>query len=383
MECHDGLPTAADKTINLHDPYAAGDCSDCHNPHASEGDLLFRTNRIADTCAACHDPADLLPKPEFAHTPVAEGRCQDCHDAHGSANEALLIVERKQVCWSCHDDMRDLTKWSNVHQPFAQGKCTFCHDPHGGQADQALKAEPKDLCTKCHSARAGKLDGKHRGFPMENTDCASCHAPHAAKSAGLPHEQIHPPFEEGDCSSCHVGATTALVDKQPAVCLTCHVGMAEDLKLGTLHAPLREENACTVCHSPHTAPLPPLLPRKQTAVCGSCHQEQASAYKEAAYRHPQVNDKDCTTCHDPHLVRESAPGTEGPPREVCLSCHTHREHSDHPLGENVIDPRTGGLMNCNSCHDPHGTGFPKFLVDDPQGKLCIQCHTDKLRPLRK
>jgi predicted CXXCH cytochrome family protein len=52
------------------------------------------------------------------------------------------------------------------------------------------------------------------------------------------------------------------------------------------------------------------------------------------------------------------------------------------MGEKTVDPRTGQKMTCDSCHDPHGTQFVRFLRDDPEGKLCVGCHTDKLRPKR-
>ncbi len=84
-------------------------------------------------------------------------------------------------------------------------------------------------------------------------------------------------------------------------------------------------------------------------------------------------------CHDPHL---SAEAKDAPRVEACLNCHTYAEHTDHPVGPQSLDPRTGQAMGCASCHDPHGSAYPKFLADDPAGRLCVQCHTDKLRPKR-
>ncbi|MBK7187653.1 MAG: cytochrome c3 family protein [bacterium] len=137
------------------------------------------------------------------------------------------------------------------------------------------------------------------------------------------------------------------------------------------------EKACTACHAPHTGPVAPLLPARQAVVCASCHQEQVDANRTAAHRHPQVDGRDCTACHDPHLSPAEVDGKAAP--EVCLNCHTYRDHVDHPMGEDTVDPRTGRKMTCNSCHDPHGSSFVRFLRDDPEGKLCIGCHTDKLR----
>jgi len=90
-----------------------------------------------------------------------------------------------------------------------------------------------------------------------------------------------------------------------------------------------------------------------------------------------VDGRDCTVCHDPHLSGIGADGQAQ--REVCLSCHTYRDHADHPIGEDAIDPRTGRTMTCGSCHDPHGSAFVRFMRDDPEGKLCVGCHANKLR----
>jgi predicted CXXCH cytochrome family protein len=249
----------------------------------------------------------------------------------------------------------------------------------------SLRQAPRELCVQCH-APAG-LAAKHRGFPVAAADCAGCHAPHAAQKPNLPHEQVHAPFGKGDCASCHAGTSVSTKQPQPALCFTCHVGMAEDLKLGTLHAPLTGAKACTVCHAAHTAPVASLLPRRQVAVCGTCHQAQADLTRTAAHRHPKVDERDCTVCHDPHLsavgtVAAGADSAQTGPSQVCLDCHTYRDHTDHPMGADSLDPRTGARMICTSCHDPHGSAFVRFLNEDPQGKLCVGCHTDKLRQKR-
>jgi predicted CXXCH cytochrome family protein len=51
----------------------------------------------------------------------------------------------------------------------------------------------------------------------------------------------------------------------------------------------------------------------------------------------------------------------------------------HPMGEGVKDPRSGGEVGCLSCHDPHGTGYEYMLVDTANGRLCVGCHTDKIK----
>ena len=43
-------------------------------------------------------------------------------------------------------------------------------------------------------------------------------------------------------------------------------------------------------------------------------------------------------------------------------------------GPGTIDPRTQKPVVCLSCHDPHGTAHPMFLVAAKERALCIQCH---------
>jgi predicted CXXCH cytochrome family protein len=154
--------------------------------------------------------------------------------------------------------------------------------------------------------------------------------------------------------------------------------MAEEMKLGVLHAPLESEEACTVCHSPHTSKQAPLLSRKQAKVCATCHEDNVRLLETSTHIHPEQKGEACTACHNPHMSEKGGSEVELV-TESCLTCHTHREHTDHPMGAGVLDPRTSEAMMCTSCHDAHGSEYPKFLMDEPKGRLCVQCHTDMIR----
>jgi predicted CXXCH cytochrome family protein len=157
--------------------------------------------------------------------------------------------------------------------------------------------------------------------------------------------------------------------------------MAEEMKLGVLHAPLESEKACTTCHSPHTSKRAPLLSNSQANVCGTCHEANVRSIQTATHTHPEQEGEACTSCHDPHSYEQGGTEIELVTR-ACLKCHTHREHADHPMGADVLDPRTSRPLMCTSCHDAHGSEYRKFMVDDPGGRLCVQCHTDKIRQFK-
>jgi len=153
------------------------------------------------------------------------------------------------------------------------------------------------------------------------------------------------------------------------------------MKLEVPHAPLLSEKSCATCHSPHTSKRAPLLRASQEVVCGTCHQDKVESIQTSAHTHPKQKGGTCTSCHDPHGYEQGGTEVELVTRS-CLKCHSYREHTDHPMGGDVLDPRTSQPLLCTSCHNPHGSEYRKFMADDPSGRLCVQCHTDKIRQFK-
>ncbi len=60
--------------------------------------------------------------------------------------------------------------------------------------------------------------------------------------------------------------------------------------------------------------------------------------------------------------------------ELCSSCHEGAHRSSHPVGPEVIDPRTEQMVTCLSCHQLHAAPFKQYLPLDPGRDLCILCH---------
>jgi predicted CXXCH cytochrome family protein len=266
------------------------------------------------------------------------------------------------------------------HAPFADGDCFACHDAHGSLQENMLTTAVPGLCAECHDLADPSLRRRHLGFDLTRADCTGCHDPHASATAGLAHGVVHSPFEDGDCTACHAAGGAVQAGGARALCLDCHGGLAADLESGVVHAPLDDD--CTVCHSPHSAPRVKLLPAPQTKVCGECHAEQADQLTGSPFRHPDPDGRTCSMCHDPHLVAAADAGT-GTGDNLCLACHSYRNHMDHPLGAGTVDVTNDGApVSCASCHDPHGSTTQLILHDDPRGKLCIRCHTGMIRERR-
>ena len=89
-------------------------------------------------------------------------------------------------------------------------------------------------------------------------------------------------------------------------------------------------------------------------------------------------------CHDPHatnhkwvLVKDS--------QELCMTCHTRDELSDHNHPYDVKPKRRKqynlrltekGKLECLSCHEPHH-GTTQHLLRTDQQFTCIGCHEDR------
>jgi predicted CXXCH cytochrome family protein len=374
--CHDLPWTDPPAGSVVHAPFEAGECGSCHNPHVAPGENLLLAASTAETCGECHEISDLYPDPDVAHEPVRQGQCDQCHESHGSEHASLLKEPGKALCFGCHGEMRDRAKLSNVHEPFADGSCATCHDAHGSSMEGALVEALPGLCFACHDPVADQLPQNHNGMSLEGVDCTGCHDPHASNSKALAYDTVHEPYGDGDCGVCHEPGAGGHIANEKELCFGCHAGMAEDIEKAELHEPLTEGRTCSSCHGPHTAPQAKLLAEDQEGLCSGCHREVAESMAASAHSHPPQSTGACSACHDPHIVAEEGRSVaEG----RCASCHPFSQHVMHPMGSGVQDPRTGEELGCLSCHDQHGSEFEFMLLDDPNGRLCVACHTDKIR----
>lgn len=373
LECHD-LADALSARV-AHPPAAEGDCSACHNPHVARFDVLLR-DQPGPLCASCHDGlAEELARP-IVHAPVAEGRCADCHQPHGSANQGLLVERGAALCSTCHGEVEEWRGRRVRHAPFAQGRCQDCHEPHAAGADGLLKASGASACATCHSFD-GDFRRVHGGYPVERAACSTCHDPHASSRAGLLRETVHPPFADGDCATCHAGPggaePFALVAAQPALCGECHADVVE----ASIDAPFPHVPAgggrCTDCHNPHAGEGAAMLQRRGNQTCTACHDPGGSGSGEPGRHATHGDGLDCTTCHSPH-------GGDRPllfartPIDTCGECHSHQHGVNHPVGEGILDPRSGNPMDCGSCHGIHLAPYPKYLHAAETRDLCLSCH---------
>ena len=286
-----------------HDPFEQGQCTTCHNPHASDfGTLVVVDHR--DLCVTCHRVADDMALSQL-HPPFGEFECMSCHHPHSSRFRGILVDNQRDLCFSCHPSVAHLTGLAVQHEPFMYDNCTGCHRPHSSDYRPLVIKNQPELCYDCHpSIEQDFLKVSHH--PVGTLlDCTGCHQPHASEYDGL-----LPATGNQICYNCHDYI-------RPQYVRSGHV-----------------DARCWGCHQPHGSDYAPLLNDHQPELCFPCHERRHYDDKSAGYwNHPvrqvyyDVNRRaplTCTTsCHDPHgtvhnyMLRQYDSPLDG----NCLICH--------------------------------------------------------------
>ena len=366
---------------SVHTPVRAGNCADCHSPHASDHGKLL-AEEPEKICLLCH--VDRLPKDaKSVHQPVLEGHCNKCHDPHASKNRNNLLAGGNDLCLGCHKELAAaIQKAQFKHNP-VEKNCLQCHDPHASsKSGFLLRKEEAALCVSCHDPRQPVFAKQHMGYPVAKGRCTSCHDPHGSSNRAILWASVHPPVQSKMCAQCHLDASSpdALKTKKRGleVCRSCHSDLINQVFASKrLHWPVADKVGCLNCHGPHATQEKPLLKMPMKPLCGTCHADTIKRQQNSPTKHPPIDAGECTSCHAPHGSDNVLLFTASSRIEVCGACHDWKEHSAHPIGEKAIDPRNKSLtVECGSCHRAHGTPFKYFTHFDNKADLCVQCHAD-------
>lgn len=221
--------------------------------------------------------------------------------------------------------------------------------------------------------------------------CKGCHEEIHKGVEANPHFQLLEEKKPGKpeyhgCESCHgpgsahvegggdktkifdfKGASAAEASKQ---CLQCH-------GTGTEHANfersphLLNQVGCTSCHSIHAAKVrKSLLQAPSPRLCYQCHTETRAEFNRP-FRH-KVNEGllQCNDCHNVHgTTLPKQLRTNEAQDAVCFKCHVEKK------GPFVFEHLPVKTEGCTSCHMPHGSTNVRLLRVSNVNTLCLQCHT--------
>ena len=367
IECHSTVNTFLKRPV-VHKPVKDGKCTACHNPHVSRyAGLLSESS--SDLCYKCHERKNGF-EGAVIHKPVEEGKCLVCHDPHASKKTFLLDKSGGDMCFSCHPKKEIMAK-KNIHPEVKKGNCASCHAPHATNFNGLLLKDRKKVCSSCHYPSGGK-QGKPCVYEVKGSDCVGCHSPHSSDRKALVKAQLHAPFENRKCSACHDDSKSFRVESSITRCLECHKKTMESFNTINSHLMAEQNNSCVTCHNPHASDENNLFNDNMKKVCFECHSDSEKFVDQSNYSHPALNI--CSDCHVSHGSNNRYFLSEG--SETCSAekCHPSQGTFVHPVGEDVIDPRSNSSMDCTTCHNAMGSPEKFILRFEKDRELCLQCH---------
>lgn len=130
---------------------------------------------------------------------------------------------------------------------------------------------------------------------------------------------------------------------------------------------------CADCHNIHDTATDrqPLLVVPAGELCARCHTaEQARFNRPFGHNLDRAGVMQCISCHDPHGSRNNgALKTNRAGESPCLTCHAEKRGP-------FVFPHVNGIAgDCMSCHEPHGSSNPMALTRSRVDQLCLECHS--------
>lgn len=242
--------------------------------------------------------------------------------------------------------------------------------PLAAQAQQSSAAVPSkttaqyvgvDVCKTCHEDLYKK---NFEATPHFATTLEGGHGCESCHGPGSEH------VEGGGDISKIIRFATLSKQEVNRKCLTCH---GDNLKQRHFSSSAHASNdvGCVDCHSPHKSKEPQhLLVRAQPELCYGCHVTAKADFAKPYHHRVDEGLIQCNDCHNVHgttTLRQVRTLPSGD--AVCYQCHSDKRG---PYVYEHVPVKTEG---CTSCHTPHGSTNPRFLRVSQINLLCLQCHS--------
>lgn len=208
-------------------------------------------------------------------------------------------------------------------------------------------------CQRCHRliVQTFPLDahGKSANF-LDEKRGAKCEACHRNSEK---HAETSTPTKIGESADSPANPTASEKNES---CLMCHRRDRTHFQwTGGQHD--RGDMSCESCHSVHHFPV-------LKTIAASIENKSATEVAEILNSRLPVN----------FLARSNV-------EETCLACHVEQrkalfQRSTHLFRTELNNTKVG----CTSCHNPHGGGAGKMLVNQTINNTCYSCHAEKRGP---
>lgn len=367
-DCHDDAAADLDESIHASSHFAPT-CLNCHTPHQ------FKPADAA-TCLSCHgDPkyvSEHIPQEDIKRVLAFEQSihadlidCADCHEGHKvyDVSDPRSVVSRNRIastCAACHEDIAEHYEKSEhakaLATNFAQAPtCTDCHGEH--EIHEVTDTESKmsrsnevETCLACHldspevQARMTHTAGFVAAYEwsvhgraaaegnLKAAICSDCHGAHDAMKASNPEALINQFNIAETCGNCHEDEFKAFKESIHGQALTEGIGDAP---------------TCTTCHSEHEI-LRTADARSPVAVIN-------------------VSQEVCTPCHESFKLSEKYGFPSG--RTASFS------NSYHGLAGRAGSTEAANCASCHGVHDIFPSSDPRSTVNPANlEKTCGTCH---------
>ncbi len=388
-------------------------CLSCHKAHgsANQSGLIFADgSRMLSTCQQCHNKVYESTKHGNALTGVyrvtgdPKGDCTQCHDQHASRDSVptqggphdylLFAGNDNNLCYA--NDGAGPCHASTSSNEIYQSSTTYQNSSHATSTNMYWPGPTPPA----------------RPF-SDYGECLNCHTPHGYDDGGglVPSQAIS--REENLCETCHDGSPASNVKndiintyRHPAHDYSDRHDPAEGGTTSSFGSANRHAE-CTDCHNAHyaksdvfTPPHPDASERIKGVSGVAVLNGGAGTQPTYTYLSPSVGIKYeyqlCFKCHSSWTVQ---PGWQ-PDMAKLFNTNNPSYHPVEAQGTNSgIDSRSfvngwapGDTMYCTDCHGsdssllegPHGSQYNYILKKDyvasssqrtmSSNEICFDCH---------
>jgi len=237
------------------------------------------------------------------------------------------------------------------------------------------------------------------GSPTEAQSTTAMTTSRPAAAVGTKCVSCHRAYVQNFALEAHGKTAKFLTDSRAAVCEACHGE-------GTKHIENREKRvAADDIDNPSELTTKEARARANQS-CLSCHARDRTHFDWAGGKHDR-SDMSCMSCHNVHhaklaggpLASRQRSLIEGPMldatemkspekmlasfsvEETCLQCHSEERKALFQRSTHLFRTEARNMkVGCTSCHNPHGGGGNKMLVEYTVNNVCYTCHAEKRGP---